>query len=59
MKAMPILLFSICCITAAFVSAIAGGIPAPAAPAKYFGDEFAEAQRALSAKPVEEAAPTF
>jgi hypothetical protein len=27
--------------------------------AKYFGDEFAEAQRALAARPVEEAPPTF
>ena len=59
MKAIRILLFSMCCITAAYVSATAGGAQATAAQTKYFGEEFAEAQRALSAKPTEEAAPTF
>lgn len=38
----------------------ASGTPMVAQPpARYFGDEFAEAQRELSAKPVQEMPPTF
>ena len=33
--------------------------PAQSGETKYFGDEFADAQRALAAKPAEEAPPTF
>jgi len=51
------LLISLGCLTAACSPAVASN--PRSAPAKYFGDEFAEAQRALAAKPLEEAAPTF
>ena len=45
-------------VTAAYQSPI--GRPMVAQPpARYFGDEFAQAQRELSAKPVQEMPPTF
>ncbi len=58
MKTIRILLFSMCCITAA-VSATSGGERAPVAQAKYFSEDFREALRALSSLPTEEAPATF